>query len=340
MGETARQIEDVQKQTNADDAALTEARTRRNETLGVGRAFLGISRSYNCGSLAAGVVTGQVEDADGGLIADRRSFPALGPDGDGDTPTEVVGELQEYIGPRLRELRPDARIHTMKRGLRAFIHEPLADGQDPYVDIVFAMQRKDAPGLWIPNMDAGRWDASHPQKHIDLLTSGSRSLRRTRAQVIRLGKVWNKQFSEPALNSFNICALALESITETAPIEDALLTFFEHAASSLAVRSTEDPAGVSGPIHLEMPKDITVNRLTQARDHLADALAHDDDADAVQAAMHSLYWQYVPEPSDLDTKAAVADRLRTGTPRFRSTTAGVAVAGAVKPKRSFGGCRG
>jgi hypothetical protein len=339
MGETARHISDVQKQTNADDVALGEARARRDEVLVAGRSFPGVAGSFMSGSLAAGVVTEKVEDADGGLIADRRCYPGLGPDGGGDTPAEVVADLQDHVGPIVREKRPDAVVRIMKRGLRVWINEPLADGQDPYVDMVFAMPRKDAEGLWIPNLDAGCWDPSHPQKHVELLTDGSRSLRRTRAQVIRLGKVWNKQYTEPGLNSFNMCAVGLESVTATGPIDQTLLAFFEHAFASLAVRRTEDPAGVSGPISLEQPKQIVLGRLRQARDALAEALDHNDDPDAAQAAMHRLFWLYVPEPAGMDSKAAVAGRLRTSTPRLRPAVSGVGVAGLLKPKRSFGARR-
>ena len=339
MGETRRHIEDIQKQSSADDVALDQARARRNEVLAAGRSFHGIAGSYASGSVAAGVVTGTVEDADGGLIADRRCFPGLGPDAAGDTPTQPVADLQAHIGPIIRETRPHAVVRPMKRGLRVFVNEPMADGQDPYVDLVFALQRTDKPGLWIPNMDQDRWDAADPQEHVRLLTSGSRSLRRTRAQVIRLGKTWNKQFSDPGLNSFNVCALALESITEAEPIEIALQTFFAHAASSIAERRTEDPAGVSGPINLEMPKAIVVARLDAARCAIVDALAADDDPDAVQDAMHRLYFSYVPERGAVTSKEALANRLRQGTPRLRPAAVGFTIAGALKPARSYGGRR-
>lgn len=323
MSETAGHINDIQKQTNADDVALTEARARRDVTLAAGRTFGGIAGSYVSGSVAAGVATDKVEDADGGLIADRRCFPTLGPDADDESPVEVVCDLQEHIGPVVRDSYADAVVKKMKRGLRVFMNDPLADGQDPYVDMVFGLQRKAEPGLWIPNMDAGRWDPAHPQKHVELLTTGVQDLRTLRARVIRLGKVWNKQFAEPALNSFNICALGLEAITQVTAIEDALLALFDHAATLLAIRRTDDPAGVSGPINLEKPKDAVVKRLRDARDALAEALDHDDDPDAVQAAMHRVYGTYVPEPT-VDSKAELARRLRTSTPRLRPTAAGLA----------------
>lgn len=339
MSETAGHINDILKQTSADDVALTEARARRDVTLAAGRTFGGIAGSYISGSVAAGVATDKVEDADGGLIADRRCFPTLGPDADDESPVDVVCNVQEHIGPLVRDTYADAVVQKMKRGLRVYMNDPLADGQDPYVDMVFALQRKGEPGLWIPNMDVGRWDPAHPQKHVELFTTGVQDLRTLRARVIRLGKVWNKQFNEAALNSFNICTLALEAITEVMPIADALFALFDHAATSLAIRRTEDPAGVSGPINLEKPKDTVVKRLRDARDALAEALDHDDDPDAVQTAMHRLYSTYVPEPT-VDSKEELARRLRTSTPRLRPAAVGLSVIGTVKDKRSFGGPRG
>lgn len=340
MREARRHIEDVQKQTNSDDVALDLARSRRTVVFDAAETFAGSAGTYASGSLAAGVVIGEVEDADGGVKADRRCFPELGPDGGGATPQQPVRDLQAHVGPLIRNTCPAAVVRRMKRGLRVFFNDPLFDGQDPYVDLVFALTRRDAPGLWIPNLDSNTWDPAHPEKHVELLTAGSKSLRRTRAQVIRLAKVWNKQWSQPAFNSFNLCALALQAITTSTPIDEALAAFFDHAAAAIAVRRTDDPAGVSGPINLELPKDIALARLGDGRDALHDALDHDDDAEQAQRAMHRLFFGYVPDLADAGSKQSVARLLRTGTPRLRSTATGLAVGGAIKPMRSFGGRRG
>jgi hypothetical protein len=340
MSETVNRLEDVEKQVNADDAALDEARGRRREVLRICGTFGGVLGTYASGSVAMGVVNDPVEDADGGMILDRRQYPDLGPDGGGDTPTEIVSALHDFVGPSIRETWPNATVHDMKRGVTVRMHAPLWTGADPYVDVVVAMNRKDAPGLWIPNLQAKRWDASHPQRHVELMNTGSRALRRTRARIVRLAKAWNKQYTNPALSSFNIVALALECITASMPIDDALLAFFEHASASLAIRRTEDPAGVSGPIKLEQVKDIAIARLASARDHLAAAIAAGNDLDIVAAELHKVFWHYLPEPVGTASKAAVADLLRQGTPRLRTTTTGLVVAGAVTPKRSFGGTRG
>jgi hypothetical protein len=340
MSETANRLEDVEKQISANVAALDEARRRRREVLRICGTYGGVLGTYASGSVAMGVVNDPVEDADGGMILDRRQYPDLGPDGGGETPGEVVSDLHDFVGPSIRETWPKATVHDMKRGVTVRMHAPLWTGADPYVDMVVAMNRKDAPGLWIPNLRAKRWDASHPQGHVELMNTGSRALRRTRARVVRLAKAWNKQYTDPALSSFNIVALALECITTSMPIDDALLIFSEHASASLAIRRTEDPAGVSGPIKLEEPKDIAIARLASARDHLAAAIAAGDDLDTVAAELHMVFWRYLPEPTGAASKAAVAELLRQGTPRLRTTTTGLAVAGAVTPKRSYGGPRG
>ena len=340
MGETANRLEDVKKKISADDLVLDEARRRRREVLRICAGFPGVLGTFSSGSVAMGVVIDPVEDTDGGMILDRRCYPSLGPDGDGETPVEVVGDLHDHLGPFVRETWSKATVHDMKRGVTVRMHEPVWGGQDPFVDVVVAMQRRAASGLWIPNLVAVCWDASDPQCHVELMTSGSRALRRVRAQVVRLAKAWNKQFVEPALSSFNIVALALECIDTVIPLEVALHRFFEHGAASLAVRRTEDPAGVAGPIKLEGTKDVAVARLGAARDHLAAALAADDDLDVVAAELHEVFWTLLPEPAGAASKAAVADLLRQGTPRFRTTASGLEVAGAVTSKRSFGGTRG
>lgn len=340
MSEAANRVEDVEKQISADDNALEEARHRRREVLGICRTFGGVLGTFGSGSVAMGVVNDPVEDADGGMTLDRRQYPKLGPDGGGETPLQVVADLHALVGPAIRELWPKATVHDMKRGITVKMHAPLWTGADPYVDVVVAMNRKEAPGLWIPNMAAGRWDPSHPQCHVEMMTSGSRALRRTRARVTRVAKAWNKQYTQPALSSFNIVALALECITTSMPIDEALLAFFEHAAISLDVRRTEDPAGVSEPIKLKATKDVAVARLIGARDHLANAIDAGNDANSVSAELHKVFWNYLPAPLGTASKSGVADLLRQGTPRLRTTTSGLAVAGAVTPKRSFGGPHG
>ena len=338
--EAACRLEDVEKKVNADDEELRDARRRRRETLRICGEFGGVLGTYGSGSVAMGVAVDPVVDADGGMILDRRSYPDLRPDGGGATPNDVVSQLHDFVGPKVREIWPKATVHDMKRGITVRMHAPMRSGADPFVDVVVAMNRKAQVGLWIPNLVTNRWDASHPQRHVELVNSGTRAIRRTRARVVRLAKAWNKQYSEPAFCSFNLVALALESIRASMPIDEALLCFFDHASTSLRQHLTEDPAGVSGPIKLEKRKDIAVSRLAAARDHLAAAIVAGDGKGTVAAELYQVFWEHLPEPIGQASKNDVAGLLRKGTPRLRTTASGVAVGGAVTTKRSFGGSYG
>lgn len=316
---------------------LGEARKRRDVARAAGETFPGALRSAGTGSLATALVNAPVDDADAVLVLDRRVYPTLGPDGDGDLPTEIVGDVQAHIGPKVRETYAKAAACEMKRGLIVRCHEKF-DGVDPTVDFVIALTRAGGPGLWIPNMDAGRWDPSHPETHVELFNSGSTELRRSRAQTTRIVKAWNRQFGEPALSSFNVAALGRKAIITALELDEAVAVLFEHAANSLADRRTEDPAGVSGPIKLLKSKEITVNRLTDAATKVRAAVESTDE-DEVTELLAEVFWKYVTAPAG--GTAALIGGLRSGNAGV-GTASGLLLAGAgtrLKPTRSFGGHR-
>ncbi|MDP9335752.1 MAG: hypothetical protein M3Q30_20935, partial [Actinomycetota bacterium] len=152
MGSTLHILNHVRAGIAPADSVLGEARRRRDTVAGLALDFPGALRTYRSGSIAAGLANKPVEDADGGLVLDRRVYPELGPDGGGELPVDIVGKVQDHIRPGLRELYPKARVAVMKRGLLITVGQPLEEGQDPSVDLVVALTRKDGPGLWIPNM--------------------------------------------------------------------------------------------------------------------------------------------------------------------------------------------
>ena len=182
----------------------------------------------------------------------------------------------------------------MKRGLLVRFNEPLSSGEDPTVDLVVALNRVEAPGLWIPNLDRNRWDPSHPERHVELFTSGWPQLRQTRQHVVRVAKAHAKQFSEPAVCSFNIAALAWECIELAEPLDRALQQFFDYAATSLAQHLTADPAGVSAPIKVD-ERNRAVQRFRTVADALDLAIeAGDDDAKVYEIlAATGVFWKLV-----------------------------------------------
>lgn len=329
-------IKEIRSEIAAHDDALAAARQRRDIVLEAAATYPGVLRTFKSGSLATGFVNHPVDDADGGMVLDRRAYPELGPDGDGELPHDRVEDIQNHIRPIVREAYPSVIVAKMKRGLFVEVKEPLDEEQDPTVDLVVALNRRDDDALWIPNLEQDRWDPSHPERHVDLFTSGGVSRRRTRAHVARLGKAQVKQFSTPTLSSFNVATLAWEVIQYGETIDQALHRFFEHAASEIAVHRTDDPAGVSGPIKLPegLSRDTIVNRLRCSADALERAIEAGDDEDKVLTALAEVFPNYVEAPDSSSERNAVARALRMGSPLVVTTGSR-----PTPPTKSHGGRR-
>lgn len=331
---------EVRTRIAADENVLKEARDRRDLVAEAAMDIDGALRWFRSGSVAHGMVNKPVSDADSGIVLDRRheKYKRLGPDGDNEGPDEIIDELQELVGPKVREKYPKAVVKKSRRGPLVEFNEPVTADEDPSVDLIVTLTRKDADGLWIPDRDNDNWTPSHPEKHTELFTSGTRELKALRARVARMGKAWNNQWDEGdrALSSFNISALAWEYVTDSSvPLDQALAGWFRYAHDELDKAETKDPAGVSDPIRLLLAKSEVVKRLGAAADDLDEALANEDDEDKVREALARVYPDYVDAPG----KAAMAVALRGGNEGIGITRTGIAVGGttALKTTRAFGG---
>jgi hypothetical protein len=331
---------EVRKRIAADDKVLQEARTRRDLVAESAMDIEGSLRWFRSGSVAHAMVNKPVSDADSGLVLDRRSYPTLGPDGDNEGPDDVIDELQELVGPKVREKYPQAKVGKSRRGLCVEFNEPVTTDEDPSVDLIVTLTRKTAEGLWIPDREApaekDKWTPSHPEKHTELFTGGARTLRALRARVARMAKAWNNQWDEGdrALSSFNIAALAWEYVDDgSVPLDEALAGWFRYAHDELDKAETQDPAGVSDPIRLLLPKSEVVKRLGDAADDLDEARENEDDEEKVREALARVYPDYI-QPAG---KAALAAALRTNT-GVGATTTGLTLGGgvALKPTRAYG----
>jgi hypothetical protein len=134
MGHSDDVISDVREQIDASDAPLAEARARLALVKGIAGGFPGALRTYSSGSIAHHTMIAPVTDGDGGVVLDRRSYPQLGPDGDGEEPRVVTEKLCALLGPEIRQRYPNARCGTSKRGPKIRFGEPVED-QDPTVDL-------------------------------------------------------------------------------------------------------------------------------------------------------------------------------------------------------------
>ena len=158
MQNTASFLNDVHAKLAPSDDTLSAARSRRDEVLKAARKYPGTLRTYISGSIAHRTAN-QDTDADCGVVLDRRSYPKLGPDGEGEGPNQIVEDVREFLRDRLKEDFPNIRFRVTKRAIKISFNEPLEDGSDPSVDLVVALTRK-GRGLWIPNNESQGWDAS------------------------------------------------------------------------------------------------------------------------------------------------------------------------------------
>lgn len=331
-------LEETRQAISASDDDLREARQRRDLVLGAAASFDGVRRTFRSGSVAHADVNNPVTDADGGAVLDRRVHIALGPDSDEQQgPDEVLGKVRDHVMPVVRETYPDARSRLTKRAILIRFNEPNADAVDPSVDLVVALTRRDAPGLWIPNREKDNWDASHPEEHTRLLTGGAKSLRVHRARVIRLAKAAIKHDYTPALISFNVEALALTHITGTTGLVESLQLFFDQAASEIKAGLTEDPAGVSGKIKLPdgMTRERSTKRLRVFADKAQEALDHPDDRDAVESVLAELYPEQLPH-AERSSKSSLAQAIRRHDSGGIRRGLSIAPGATIKPTRAYG----
>jgi hypothetical protein len=198
---------------------LDAAKRRRDRIRELAREHDAARTTFNSGSVAHGTANAPLQDTDCGVVLDRRKFWDYGPDGGDQPPRPMMESFRDWILPRLRREYPHVSCEITKRALLFEFHETLEfEGDlrtDPSVDLIVSLDRRDAPGLWIPNTERPGWDPSHPQRHTELFVDTARELRVHRARVIRLAKVAIKNDGErKVMCSFNIEALALELVTE------------------------------------------------------------------------------------------------------------------------------
>lgn len=332
---TEQIVDEVRTRTQAEDWVLDEARTRRDAVLRAAQRFPGALSGFGSGSLAHRTVNDPVSDGDGGVVLDRRSWTDLGPDSDaGRGPDEVMREMGEFVCRELRELYPKITFELTKRAILFSFDEPI-DDEDPTVDLVTCLTRRNEPGYWIPNRDRGRWDASDPEKHTALMTAPPKDLRVHRARVIRLAKAAIKNDADRAVVcSWNISALALEHVTTTRKLSASLAAFFAEMATSMEKGPTKDPAGVSAPIKLPdgIGRERAVKRLRYFADRVAEAIEDRDDHTRALTALGEVFRKQLPE-APKSAKQGLADQLRQGN---SSASVAAAFGTVTKTPRSFG----
>ncbi len=334
-------FEEARGRIAVPDEVLKEARKRRDEIRSIVEEEFETLRTFGSGSLAHGTQNDPLNDADAGVVLDRRAYEHLGPDGDG--PCAIVEEVRGVLRSRLKEEYQNVRFYTGgHRAIRVNFMEPIQPGGDNFTADLIVAIRRDEGGLYIPNLDGDGWDPSDPERHVELIVARNKKTGSRFARILRLAKHANAHNGKTIV-SFNVAALGLEAITEKISLPEGLGVFLRHAADSLNEGLTEDPAGVSGPIkvNVSLRKDAAkkFKGLAELAEH---ALELDADGQTAQAQRN---WSKVlpgaiDPPEDEDLEAELATGARKGNGWMYPGVGGLSVSSKfrqdIPSARSFG----
>ncbi len=333
-------FDEARRRIAVSDEVLAEARRRRDLIRDIVEEEFHTLRTFGSGSIAHGTQNTPLTDVDTGAVLDRRSYPELGPAGDG--PVSIAEQIRTRLRDRLRDEYPDAHFYLGgKRAIKISFNDPVEVGAEDFTaDLIVAIARSDG-GLWIPNLKQNLWEASDPECHTQLVVARNKATGSMFARAIRLAKHANGCHNRP-ICSFNVTALGLEVLTEQVPLPTGLAQLFRHAADSLRLGPTQDPAGVSGPIGIGSDLWTAAATYRKLAELAEEALRLAEDGQLAQAQRN---WSKVlpgavDPPGDRLLRAEIATGLRVGNERVRQGAGGMAVAGgigrAVPSGRAFG----
>ena len=147
----------IRSQIAPDDAALKEARSRRDAARAAAESFGSTNRSFASGSIAHRTANCPIHhrdvglDADCGVVLDRRAYPTLGPDSASQVgPFDVVTQMARHLERRLEPYYPRLKVEVTTRAILLTFNEPLPGGEDPTVDIVVGLDRVGKPACGSP----------------------------------------------------------------------------------------------------------------------------------------------------------------------------------------------
>lgn len=265
-------LEDARRRIQVSDDELREARRRRDLLAAALTAEFPGSRTYVNGSVAHGDALDPLTDIDLGIVvAEAKNTHGPGKNGCSDLQERAANAIRAALSEEF----PGLRLAWRKRRRSNLVRfgKPVTRGQDDFTaDVIIAIDNPNGAGLYIPNYLS--WSRSHPEEHTRLVRQANKDTNNIYARVVRLTKHYNRRNQKP-LCSWNIKALALDSITAPTKLAAGMVAWFDHAIDELSQGLTEDPAGVAEkPISINenMTRTEVVNRLEASRDKLVKAL--------------------------------------------------------------------
>jgi hypothetical protein len=305
----AQLLDEGRREIQVTDEELAEAKRRRQLlAASASRAFPGSTTYYN-GSVAHGDANTPLTDVDLGVVLTKKDAEPYGPGQK--SALALMEKVREVIHEDLDDEFDNLTIEVegRRRAVLVRFGDPVTQGQDDFTaDVMTALPHPSGRGLYIPNMKiADQWDRADPITHTRMVLRAIEDTEVVFARTVRLLKQWNGTHSKP-LCSWNIKALCLGCLDEPMPLINALQAFFTYAADEIDKGPTPDPAGVAGPIPLNMPGREVHKRLCTAKGYLDLAIEH-EKAGRPLSAQHVLH-QVLPElVPDADGTQEEAGRL-------------------------------
>ncbi|MFG3292329.1 hypothetical protein ACGF3G_26420 [Streptomyces sp. NPDC048179] len=330
-------LDEGRRKIQVTDKELDEAKRRRRLLASsVRRAFPGSTTYFN-GSVAHGDANTPLTDLDLGTVLTKEDAEPYGP---GKKSALALMEIaRDAIHEDLDDEFPKLAIEVegRRRAVLVRFGDPVTPGQTDFTaDVMTAIPHPSGRGLYIPNTKiSAQWDRADPITHTQMVLQAIEDTKVVFARTVRLLKHWNGTHSKP-MCSWNIKALCLGCLDEPMPLIEALQTFFAYAADQIDRGPTPDPAGVAGPIPLNMPRAAVHKRLSTAQKYIDLAIEH-EKAGRPLSAQHALH-QVLPElVPDADATAEEADRLARTVRSGGTAASGLGLAaGLVTPTRAWG----
>jgi hypothetical protein len=338
--------------TEPSKDALEEAEARRDAVFEAARTYEGVYKTIKSGSIAhgtAGGIGGIISDADGSVVISRRLYPEYGPDGDGVGPKGLIEDIADDLRNLVSQLYPNVWVSTNHKHAIYFRFRDEVDGQNPTVDLVVALNRKDG-GLWIPHMFRDIWQPSDPETHTLLVKAKREETKGVSTEVVRIAKLYAKQWDPTLLFSFHVTALVLEDLTVGRSLDEGFASLLDYAARTLKYGNTKDPAGVSESLKIPTGRDREklVRKLAIAAEHMNRAIeldsANDENFDDIVEEMKKVFWrsgerelfEAAAEKAKLDRYIERANSTVATYGASASTVMAASVARPVVSTRAFG----
>jgi hypothetical protein len=319
-------LDQGRRKIQVNDEELTEAKRRRQLlAASVRQVFPGSTTYYN-GSVAHGDANTPLTDVDLGVVLTKRDAEPYGP---GKKSALSLMEIaRDAIHEDLDEEFPKLTIEVIGRRRAVLVRfgDSVTPGQADFTaDVMTAIPHPSGRGLYIPNTKiTDGWDRADPITHTRMVLQAIQDTKVVFARTVRLLKHWNGTHSKP-LCSWNVKALCLGCLHEPMPLINALQVFFTYAADEIDKGPTPDPAGVAGPIPLNMPRPEVHKRLCTARDYIDLAIEHEKAGRPLSAqhVLHQVLPELVPDANGTEEEA---DRLARITRAGGTAASGLGLA--------------